>query len=593
MFWKKNIFSYFIWTVYTVIIGTLWVYFTMTQIATYEFTRQLPVLYKVLLVVLPVILIFALVSMLHKYVLDYVRPDADRVSEQSSSEKIKVLLILILGIAVLYHDSDIYMEKNLGIYSGAMLADGSSISFDGHGATYVYMLLLRFLFSVFGNKIAVAQIAQIGIYFVTAIMMYLAFRREAGRGPSQFTLAIFLLAPYVQGELLIFGPGLLYMAFYFMVLYCLSGITGDDTAPVMRYLFAGLVSGFLIYMDLMGLTLIFWAVAMLYLRSMELTTAQHKIRLIAGYLIGMLAGFSGMIALLYATEGSDIQELLFSWFRQFMPGNIQFTDVIKQAGASWLAWLATAMLLINIFSFWFRRKTDRMCSHICLLAFVVFAEAMGIGHSGMQYDAWIFTFAMLVSLIGLFSSMDLTDKAYLVSLQNALLQAEQDELRATVHTQNELQEKVATNSDKTESEETVADELVTQKNKKSKRKHHERRFVSKDMMFEPAVAESDRVQKDKEAESEIISSDADRKETVFKAEKKQELIIKAEEKDIKKVEPIKENKSEEISDTKNDKKDYVKKSVVFLESPLPGPKKHIKKIMDYDIQVSDDDDFDI
>lgn len=33
--------------------------------------------------------------------------------------------------------------------------------------------------------------------------------------------------------------------------------------------------------------------------------------------------------------------------------------------------------------------------------------------------------------------------------------------------------------------------------------------------------------------------------------------------------------------------------IEFIENPLPLPKKHVKKVMDYDIEVADDDDFDI
>ncbi len=33
--------------------------------------------------------------------------------------------------------------------------------------------------------------------------------------------------------------------------------------------------------------------------------------------------------------------------------------------------------------------------------------------------------------------------------------------------------------------------------------------------------------------------------------------------------------------------------IQFIENPLPGPKKHEKKVMDYDYFVADDDDFDI
>ncbi len=37
----------------------------------------------------------------------------------------------------------------------------------------------------------------------------------------------------------------------------------------------------------------------------------------------------------------------------------------------------------------------------------------------------------------------------------------------------------------------------------------------------------------------------------------------------------------------------VVQEIEFIENPLPLPKKHVKKVMDYDIEVSDDDDFDL
>ena len=36
-----------------------------------------------------------------------------------------------------------------------------------------------------------------------------------------------------------------------------------------------------------------------------------------------------------------------------------------------------------------------------------------------------------------------------------------------------------------------------------------------------------------------------------------------------------------------------KKPVRYIENPLPGPRKHVAKSMDYDLEVADDDDFDI
>lgn len=554
MFWKKNAFSYFIWAVYTIIVGTLWVFVTMTQISRYDFTEQLAVPVKILLVVLPVVLIFALVSMLHKYVLNYVKPDAEGMNTHNASEKVKVLIIMLLGIAVLYHDADIYFEKNLGAYNGALVSDGVAVAFENHGATYMYMLLLRFCFTVFGNKVSVAYGVQACLYFITAFLFYIAFRREAGRGPSQFTLAVFLLAPFVQENLLMFGPNLLYMAAYFLVLYILSGINSDNSMPLMRYICAGLLSAWLIYMDILGITLVFWAVTMLFLRSMDIPTAKNKRGLMLGYILGLLWGLIAIFLLLLVYTGKPFDEIMLGWINSYIPDSFRFGSAFESAGRSVLAWLTSAMLLINIFSFWFRKKTDRMCSHICLLAFVVLAEIFGISLSAMNYNVWIFVFAVLVAFIGLFSSMDLTDKAYLVSLQNAMLQAEQDEaegiqkdkdanatevIKASASTQNDTDSV----SEKTQKQ----DKAVLEK--KHKKNESRKRFVSKDMMFEPAVNEQEE----------------------------------------KKTEPV---KKEEAKPQEEDKSQFVKKSVVFLESPLPGPKKHVKKVMDYDIDVADDDDYD-
>lgn len=554
MFWKKNAFSYFIWAVYTIIVGILWVFVTMSQISRFEFTEQLAVPVKILLIVLPVVLIFALVSMLHKYVLNYVKPDAEGVNTHNASEKIKVLIIMLLGIAVLYHDSDIYFEKNLGAYSGAFVSDQTAVAFENHGATYMYMLLLRFCFTIFGNKVSVAHGVQVCLYFITAFLLYIAFRREAGRGPSQFTLAVFLLAPFVQENLLMFGPNLLYMAAYFLVLHSLSGINSDKSMPLMRYIFAGLLSAWLIYMDILGITLIFWAGTMLFLRSMDIPTAKNKKRLMMGYMLGLLGGLVAVFLLLFVYTGKPFDEILLGWIEVYIPNGFRFASLFERVGSSMLAWLVTAMLLINVFSFWFRKKTDRMCSHICLLAYVASVEVIGISYIPMHYSVWIFVFAVLVAFIGLFSSMDLTDKAYLVSIQNALLQAEQDEADNIHKDQEEKSADESGVSVSVGNVQNVVPEKSRKQDKDAREKKHKsessrKKFVSKDMMFEPAVNEQEE----------------------------------------KKTEPVKQEENKPQTD---DKSQFVKKSVVFLESPLPGPKKHVKKVMDYDIDVADDDDFD-
>lgn len=55
----------------------------------------------------------------------------------------------------------------------------------------------------------------------------------------------------------------------------------------------------------------------------------------------------------------------------------------------------------------------------------------------------------------------------------------------------------------------------------------------------------------------------------------------------KKTEKLTEEKTEEKTDT------TAKKEIHYLENPLPLPKKHEKKVLDYDYPVADDDDFDI
>lgn len=65
-------------------------------------------------------------------------------------------------------------------------------------------------------------------------------------------------------------------------------------------------------------------------------------------------------------------------------------------------------------------------------------------------------------------------------------------------------------------------------------------------------------------------------------------------------EDVKEERKEEKALPPEKKQEIPDKSestetpaVEFLENPLPGPKKHVPKTMDYDIRIEDDDDFDI
>lgn len=54
----------------------------------------------------------------------------------------------------------------------------------------------------------------------------------------------------------------------------------------------------------------------------------------------------------------------------------------------------------------------------------------------------------------------------------------------------------------------------------------------------------------------------------------------------------KKNETEPVCEAVTEE-DAKNPAVNYIENPLPLPKKHVNKIMDFDIQISEKDDFDV
>lgn len=201
------------------------------------------------------------------------------------TQKTEAVLSVILPVAVLigvvvylvlylvYH-TPLTMEEGR-FYSQALVSDKKGVPFAVHGASWLYTCLLHMMFLVFGNTPFAGVVLQIVLFFICLLLLYVGMQAFTGTIPAAFSMALFGFLPVSLQYVFSLTPELLYLAFYLLgfwmsgVVYrgfCLREIPssaqdmGYENSPrsalsVMLVFLLGIYIGFLVYLDIYGISL--------------------------------------------------------------------------------------------------------------------------------------------------------------------------------------------------------------------------------------------------------------------------------------------------------------------------------------------------
>lgn len=470
---KKNVFSYVLWFLYTIMTGS-GLFCLVNIIGNRVGSDRIFALF----IGAGIILVALGVSVLSKKFLCLCLERDQQINIKIFYVIYSLLIAVLVVAGFLLRQGELMAIKQIDPYmyfEQACVRTGSQIVPAAHGIEDLYIRLLRLLCIVFGNYEYICLQVQIVIQLMGGLVFCEAVRRMTGPVPALFMFVFFAISDLWIQEATIFSCTTLFFVIFSSVWLAISLWYKGKEHGIWSFMLLGAMSGILIYFDLTGIVVL---VALLYAFAIEAGREENQIS--DTVYLGLL-GLSGVIFAVAACVvvdgvfcGIKINHVVSAWFQVYCqtPGFTGLSGVFNDGNGYVLVLLAVSM--IGAVSFFLHKKSESMNLWVIVSVLLVVADCFGIVCK--QPDVMCMLTLMVAVLAGI-GVMNLYDGAL-------------------------------------------------------------------------------------------------------------EKLSMMEEKDVmgKTIEDIAENKY--MAKEEND-------GIQFLENPLPLPKKHEKKVMDYDYYVSDDDDFDV
>lgn len=524
---KKNVFSYLMWLIYSVVVCMgLWrlsaVLSTVGGYSKLE-AASFGIVW---------LLVCGWAVFFRKQHIENARDSFAKPKNKLPAMTVEILFVVILFAAGIF----VRVQKLPGIgaeniyFELAKVAEGQSVPAIVHGAVYLYLELLHMVFVIFGNKAIAGIWLQIGLLLVAGIFLYFAVRKISGAVSALATLAFLMIGPFMIKESMVLSPLLFFLAIYTIVLFLCTFAFGGKKNPAIRFLM-GILAGAVCYLDVAGITLLVFLFCGILL-DVDEEGPLLPIRMVSSVLslLGGVVGFVILIATDAVFSVNGFFDILLAWLKVYQPTGFGIPQFFRLTQISAEQVILLLMLTIGVMGFWLHRKTEKLSIWVMPMMAFFLLSCFGMPTKEMNGNLHFFL------LFSILAGVSLSD---IISLG--------DETKAP----------------------KVKAEHQTRKNRQT----------------ETVVEESaDEGSDDKEQNlSEEITEDIV-KETVVET-------------------PAEETSAEETATEETP--EVPKRKVALLENPLPLPKPHVKKTLDYDIvdihptqncydiRVADDDDYDV
>lgn len=405
MSWKKNIFSYILWFVYSgaTCVGILGLNAYACSAAGYPPEYGYGVAGGYLL------LVGLLVLLTRRVVLK--KDKGSAVSEKKHYgkvlESLAIVILLAAGlwlrIGQLMSVSDV--SSGTAYLEAAYVTVGGSVPLVVHGATYLYLWLLHMLFFIFGNHVAVALILQIVLQLVGTFVWYFAVRRLAGVLSAEISFAFLMLSPYMVGLCAEVSPAFLLFLLYAIVLYCVTGCLKVTCHPVW-VIIVGLLIGIVLYLDIFGATLLVFVVSILTLNRDKSNDFWHsKGAVIVFAVLGTLAGFFLTIGVDTLVSGKFYGNVLWAWYKLYQPA-FSMASVKSTVWGNSIWNFADVYFLLGgmaagCFSFWCSKKNTRQGVWIALAAAFTVLLAFQMENANVGSEAYLYIVFSVLAGVGI------------------------------------------------------------------------------------------------------------------------------------------------------------------------------------------------
>ena len=125
-----------------------------------------------------------------------------------------VRIAMLRGLALLTETQQMAAAGDLQYYNMTMVTAGEAAVPPGHSIEFLYVLLLETVLSFLGNKILSAAFTQVVLQVLGMLLAYAAVSRLAGRFPACLTLLCLSCAPVSLRTVMSFNPAWLFLDCY-------------------------------------------------------------------------------------------------------------------------------------------------------------------------------------------------------------------------------------------------------------------------------------------------------------------------------------------------------------------------------------------
>lgn len=394
MSWKKNIFSYPMWVLYVLAVGTgliclanaacgfleVQAWMGLAAAGVYTAAAGLAVL------------------LIHRYLAAHTESREKTPVVRNVAEAAAVVIILAAGL-VLRVEGMGGAGENAAYFEVASVGEGQGIPQIAQGAVYFYVQLLHGVFYFLGNKFVMGIWLQILLQFAAVLFLYFAVRHCGGKIAAMVVLCLCMFTSYMIQEALTLSPEMLYLVIWSAVFLWVVTARSRQLRP-WEYLVIGAGISFVCYLDVAGLLLFLFACGVLLCKR-EMEPGAGK-RALAFWMcvLGFAAGFVCCVLADALLSGKRFGGVLSAWVRLYGPESLRIPVTMETASFPAEYMILAGLTVFGVFGFWRDKSEDRMKLWILGLCAMTAAECFGVFTSQMPGGIYLYLLVAVLAGIG-------------------------------------------------------------------------------------------------------------------------------------------------------------------------------------------------
>ncbi len=297
--------------------------------------------------------------LLHKAVRSFFPAAAD--GRRFAAAEILLLIACLAGMAVLRMMSVWNVEAD-PVFEMAKVTAGGFSPAAAHGGAEIYLYLLHGTMLLMGNKVSAVICLQSLLLILAALALYFGVRRLSGPVSALISILFLGFAPYMLEETKKLTPFLLFLIFYGAALYLIGSISDRERTwrenrlyTLLRYLAAGLLTGFCFYLDVAGITLFLILTVVI---CSDVRDSEYRPNGILAFLCCLAAAVCGYMGThgIRSLGGGSLTASINGQLELYLPGNFQIPVTAASGAVFWDVPVLAVLMAIGVYGFWFSRR---------------------------------------------------------------------------------------------------------------------------------------------------------------------------------------------------------------------------------------------